>query len=268
MVMTMGPSVAAGTDWIQVGSGITNGISGLAAAPSGWVVVRDNKKSGQNRISLLADSGAVTPLDWPGALPIDLEALSAIPGFPGQYAALTSKGAGTVLAISGSDVTILSHFTVPRGTANIEGLALAQVDSTLIAVWAIRGSPTAPAKVFASTFNAGKGSFGKVVRRLVTVPYPTSHVRHVSDVTIVGRTLIASSASDPGNNGPFASALYELGTVRLVSGKASLIMDAPVSLGTYPGHKIEGIACATSTGLLGTDDENEGSSIAPGSFCS
>lgn len=267
LVATAAAPVAAGTGWTQVGTGITNGISGLAPASSGWLIVRDNKKAGQNRIALLADTGDVVPLDWPGTQPVDLEAVSAIPGSPGQFAALTSKGSGTVLSVTGTDVGIVERFVVPRGSANIEGLAIGQVEGTTVAAWATRGSPTAPAKVFASTFDPRDGSFGRVVRRLVTVPYPTSNVRHVSDLALVGTSLVGSSASDPGNNGPFDSALYRLGVVGVGSGKATLNFGAPESLGVHQGHKIEGIACSGSAGLLGTDDENQGSSIAPASFC-
>ena len=50
---------ASATDvtWTKTGSGTLNNISGIVAAPGGWLVARDNKKAGQNRVALLSDVG-------------------------------------------------------------------------------------------------------------------------------------------------------------------------------------------------------------------
>ena len=260
---------AAGADptWTQVATGMTGGVSGLAPATSGWVIVRDNKLAGQNRIALLGDDGSVTQLTWPGVAPQDLESVAAVPGQSGQYAALTSAGSGTVVSVAGTSVTVLLQFKVPRGTSNIESFALAGIGTATVAVWATRGSATAAAKVFAATFDAGTGTFGAVATGTVTVPYPTTNLRQIADLAVVGGRLVGSSTSDPGNNGPFTSALYGLGSVGVASGRAVLGLQPPQSLGTYAGHKIEGIACSGTTGLLGSDDEKQGGWIRTESFC-
>jgi hypothetical protein len=255
------------TTWQQVGTGATGAISGLAPAPGGWLIARDNKANGQNRISRLSDSGQVAAVTWPGAAPGDLESLTAVPGAPGRWATLTSEGAGTIFSISGSTLSIEQTFTVPKGTAGIEGLAFTAPGATTVAVWSTRGSSSAPAKVFAATFEPSTGSFGQVATATVTVPFPTANVRHISDVTLIGPRIVASSASDPGPNGPFDSALYDIGTVALAGGRAVLTMGSPTSLGTFPGHKVEGIACSGTAGLLGTDDENQGGWVRSASFC-
>jgi hypothetical protein len=269
LVAVTGTPLAAHADttWTQVAAGSTGGISGLAPAASGWVIVRDNKKSGQNRIALLDDLGNVTPLVWPGSNPSDLEAVAAVPGSGGAFAALASTGTGTILTIDGTDVSVVRTFTVPRGTRNIESFALTSVGTTTLAVWATRGSTTAAATVFAATFHPATGSFGRVTTGSVRVPFPTSSVRQLADLTVVGDELVGSSTSDPGASGPFASALYRLGSVSLTSGRALLRLMPPVQLGVYPGHKIEGVGCSGTTGLLGSDDEKQGGWTSIASIC-
>ena len=253
--------------WQQVGSGSTEGISGLAPAPTGWLVARDNKASDQNRISMITASGHTAALTWPGTPPQDLESLAAIPGSPGRWAALTSAGAGTIFSISGSTVVIERRFVVPTGTGGIEGLTFTASGTTLVAVWSTRGSSSTPGKVYAATFEPGTGLFGRVATGTVSVPYPTANVRHISDLATIGTRLVASSASDPGPDGPYDSALYEIGAVTLDAGRAVLTMQTPRSLGTFPERKVEGIACSGTSGLLGTDDENQGGWIRSASFC-
>jgi hypothetical protein len=264
-----GAPVARGADttWTEVASGTTGGISGLAPAASGWVVVRDNKLAGQDRVALLSDDGAVTELTWPGTAPQDLESLAAVPGASGEYAALTSTGEGSLISLPGPAVSVDGQFTVPKGTRNIESLALTQVGTTTVALWATRGSTTAPANVYAATFTPATGVFGRVSTTKVSVPYPTSSLRQVSDLTVVAGRVIGASTSDPGVAGPFDSALYDLGTVTVSAGRAVFSSSAPQLLGTYPGHKVEGIACSGTVGLLGSDDEKLGGWMRAESFC-
>jgi hypothetical protein len=231
------------------------------------LIARDNKTVSQNRISKLSPTGAVTPLAWPGTPPQDLESLAVVPGVAGRWATLTSDGAGTIFSVSGSSVVIDLTFTVPNGTSGIEGLAFARFGTTTVAVWSTRGSSTRPAQVHAATFDPSTGSFGDIATAKVTVPYPTDNARQISDLTLVGTALVASSASDPGANGPFDSAVYKIGTVAFDGIRAVLTMQGPQALGRFPGHKIEGIACSGTAGLLGTDDENQGGWIATASFC-
>jgi hypothetical protein len=263
-----GPAAATDVTWTRVGTGSTQGISGITAAGSGgWVVVRDNKSSGQNRVSLLGAGGAVTPLSWPGSPPSDLEAIDAVPGRSGQYAVVTSGGAGRVVAVSGTSLTVVRSFTLPTGRNQNEAFALTRFGGTTVAVWGNRGSTTSPGRLFAATFDPSTGGFGAVARGTVTVPYPTTAVRHISDAEVLGGRIVVSSASDPGDSGPFASALYDVGTVRLASGRARLALSTPASLGTFAGHKVEAVACTGGRGILGTDDEKQGGRTAPFSFC-
>jgi hypothetical protein len=231
------------------------------------VLVRDNKLDGQNRVALVSDTGVLTPLTWPGSAPQDLEAIAAVPGSPGRYAVVTSAGAGRIIEVEGTTLSVESSFTLPSGKVQNEGFSLVVLGSTLVALWGNRGSQTAPGKLFTATFQPSTGLFGKVANGAVTVPYPTTSVRHVSDTAVVGGRIVVSSTSDPGNKGPFVSALYDVGSLTLVSGRPRLNLSTPAQLATYDVHKVEAIACAGTEGMLGADDENAGGWVAPADFC-
>lgn len=256
--------------WTRVGTGITQGVSGIAPAASGWVIVRDNKSTGQNRVALLSSANVVRNLTWPGTAPVDLEAIDAVPAQANRYAVVTSAGAGRIINVSGTTLTVVRNFTLPAGKVENESFALTRFGTTTVAVWANRGSATTPGRLYAATFNTSTGAFGTVTQANVTVPYPTTNVRPISDAKVLAsRRIVISSASDSGDNGPFDAASYSVGTVGFSSGRARLTIGTPVSLATYPGHKVEALACKGTAGILGTDDENLGGWVAPDTaFCS
>ncbi|MDT7786701.1 MAG: hypothetical protein QOF58_5120, partial [Pseudonocardiales bacterium] len=79
--------------WQRVGTGITEGVSGLAVLTSRGdhveaLSVIDNKKPGQERVRrIVLDSGQVTavrPMTWQGETPVDLEAVTRVPNRPGE----------------------------------------------------------------------------------------------------------------------------------------------------------------------------------------
>jgi hypothetical protein len=193
--------------------------------------------------------------------------LAAVPGSADQYVALSSAGRGYVLALGAASVTVQRTFAVPRGTANIESFALAPVGNLIVSAWATRGSATTPAKVFAATFTPSTAAFGRVSTGKVTVPYPTASVRQIADLAIVDGRIVSSATSDPGANGPFASALYDLGSLSVAAGRARLTLQTPLSLGRFDGHKIEAIACAGASGVLASDDEKRGAAVRTTAVC-
>lgn len=269
VVATLAAAVPASSvvTWTKVGSGATSGISGAAPSSSGWVVVRDNKAAGQNRIALVDDALRVTPLTWPGTQPLDLEALDAVPGSTTQYVAVTSGGRASVITISGSSVQVQRTVAVPRAAANVEAFAMARSGTTTFAAWANRGSTTKPGKVFAATFDPSTGAFGRVSTAQVSVPFPAVAVRQIADLKIVASRLLITSTSDPGANGPFDSAVYDVGRVALSGSRVTLATSSPATVATYPGHKVEALACGGDAALLGTDDENLGGSLALDTIC-
>ncbi|MFE0190311.1 hypothetical protein [Streptomyces sp. NPDC058989] len=285
-------------DWQRVGDDITSGVSGIVVdGRHGDTVdalaVRDNKEPGQQRLVAVRYSRHAKPqvraVEWQGEPPVDLEAIDAVPGREGEYVALASDGTayrirrekGTVLREDGAlhrkrdTVRVIHEFRLPgiSPDGNYEGFALARTArGTVVAVWADRGGDERPAKLTAATWNPATDAFGQPDSVEFSVPYPAEHVRHVSDVELSARGgLTVSSASDPGDDGPYDSALYAAG--RLVArddGEAELRLSAtPDRLATFAGHKIEALAClpGSRTGILGTDDENDGGSVTTAAFC-
>ncbi|WP_406112654.1 hypothetical protein [Streptomyces sp. NBC_01014] len=83
--------------------------------------------------------------------------------------------------------------------------------------------------------------------------------------------ILASSAADAGDDGPFDSAVSDAGRVTVsAAGRVRVTLAAhPAVLGTYPQYKIEGVEClpGSADALLGTDDENLGGFLRTMSFC-
>ncbi|MFJ8928925.1 hypothetical protein ACIRLA_20345 [Streptomyces sp. NPDC102364] len=277
--------------WQQVGDDATSGVSGLAlsgkAAADGAVdalVVHDNKKPGQSRISHVTfhpsapKDTKVTPLAWDGMEPKDLEAIEAVPGKDGEFMALASRGLVYRLHVDGDTARVLDLTplpAIPEG-ADFEGFALGTAHGKTVAVWADRGADR-PATVFAAPFSLneyGEAEFGSVRKAEFRAAYPKGDVRHVSDISIAksGRIMV-SSASDAGDDGPFASAVSEAGRVSLnASGSAATLrIAAPRSApDRFDGRKIEAVEClpgADGRALLGTDDENLGGFVKSASVC-
>ncbi|WP_234430816.1 hypothetical protein [Streptomyces sp. NRRL F-4489] len=269
--------------WQRVGDGITAGISGIAVearhgAAVDAVGVRDNKKPGQNRLVALGlrPDGAprVRPLAWDGELPVDLEAIDAVPGRAHEFVALASSGTAYRVVHEKDTAKVVGVFRLPgiSPDANYEGFALSVVHGKTVAVWADRGQDERPATLSAAEWNPADNSFGKPVSAEFRAPYPTENVRHASDVKLAadGR-LTVSSAADPGDDGPFASALYDAGRITVDgAGRIRLAVSrTPHRLAAVTGHKVEALTClpGSRTGILGTDDENDGGSVAFADFC-
>ncbi|MHC5261209.1 hypothetical protein ACYSUO_25265 [Streptomyces sp. UC4497] len=280
--------------WQQVGDDAASGVSGLAlsgeAAADGAVdalVVHDNKKPGQQRISRVTfhpsapKDTKVTPVAWDGMAPKDLEAIEAVPGTDGEFMALASRGLVYRLHVDGDTARVLDLTPLPAipDGADFEGFALGtSAHGKTVAVWADRGAGTdRPATVFAAPFSLneyGEAEFGSVREAEFRAAYPKGDVRHVSDMSITksGRIMV-SSTSDAGDDGPFASTVSEAGRVSLNAKgtRAALRIAAPRSApDRFDGRKIEAVEClpgADGRALLGTDDENLGGYLKSAPVC-
>ncbi len=264
--------------WQSVGEGVTSGVSGAViteshAEQTEALLARDNKEADENRIirvKLVKGSvAAVEPLQWSGEIPVDLESLEALPGRKGEFIALASKGKGFHVRAEVGQVSVLRIFQLPAGASgdNYESFALTGMSGRLVAVWADRGQDSRPATVYAAELHLEPPTFfGSTTKMTVRVPYPQQNVRHVSDieVTSTGKILI-SSASDPGNDGPFDSAVYDVGNIKFGTAGIQLPADpAPYKIATFGGRKIEALTCISPDCehlLLGSDDENSGGSL-------
>ncbi|SFX60271.1 hypothetical protein SAMN02787144_1004251 [Streptomyces atratus] len=282
------PAGAAG-EWQKVGGDARSGFSGLAyegrAADGAGVhalAVHDNKQSGQRRLSRITHwegSDGVSPMTWDGPEPVDLEAIEAIPGMPGEYLALSSRGIVHHLKVSGATATVVDYSPLPGiGEGDdFESFALVARDGKLAALWADRGAGAdRPATLYAAQLSFapwGQPQFAAVTRRAYLAPYPTGEgVRHISDISVTdsGRILV-SSAADAGDDGPFDSAVSDAGRVTVsAAGRVRVTLAAhPRVLGTFPQYKIEAVEClpGSADALLGTDDENLGGYVRTMPFC-
>ncbi|MFG2986585.1 hypothetical protein ACGFYQ_35995 [Streptomyces sp. NPDC048258] len=287
-VLGTAPAGAAG-EWQKVGGDARGGVSGLAfegrtedGAGVHVLVVHDNKRSGQPRLSRISHregADGISPITWDGAEPQDLEAVEAIPGMPGEYLAVVGRGIVYRLKVTGSTATVVDYAPLPAiGEGDdFESLAVVAQNGKLAALWADRGAGAdRPATLYAAplTFAPwGQPLFGAVTRRAYRAAYPTDDgSRHISDISVTdsGR-IIVSSAADAGDDGPFDSAVSEAGRVTVSAAGRVRVTPAssPTVLGTFPGYKVEGVEClpGSADALLGTDDENAGGYVRNMPFC-
>ena len=264
--------------WTSVGPAQARAISGLAVlgtTPVGveLLIVHDNKRAGEARLAsmTLGRDPHYTPLAWPAgsALPVDLEAITALPGAPGQFLVATSAGKVNVIGVQDGHVTALGAFTLPHlpPAATIEVLTVARINGVLVIAWGHRGAGLSRGRLYWGTFDPGARTIADVQSATVSVPYPNPidpRTRHISDLRIDPRGHLWSTAThDPGDNGPFASALYDLGVFRVSGSKVNFAMTTPlVPLETF-SNKVEALELLNggTTLVLGTDDEAAGGTV-------
>lgn len=279
--------IAAGAEtvlaqWRAVSTSREMNISGMALVQHNeqqttFIVVHDNKKRVQPHAGLLTFAGrqppSYTSLEWVGNdVPVDLEAITSVPEGPsGTFIAFTSAGSGYHIRLdqSRNRVEVIKAFNVPSIPAgsDFEGFALQTFGGSLLAVWADRGLSANPATLYWSRFDLQTYAFVQLASAKVRVPYPTANVRHISDVKVdsTGAVFI-SAASDPGNDGPFSSAVYYAGSFSFSPvAQVSFLQPATLTrLFQFTNHKIEALEFVPGPKggvAFGTDDENLGAAI-------
>jgi hypothetical protein len=138
-------------------------ISGIAAIDSDrFLVVHDNKKPDQPRLSIVnwqnKQRPTLEPIKWCDQnLPIDLEAITAIPSHKNDYLVLESKGRVTRIQLDPNKAACktITQFKIPTATpdSNMEGLALHCIKKHCLLAWADRGDDKTPAKLSWSSYN-------------------------------------------------------------------------------------------------------------------
>jgi hypothetical protein len=138
----------------------------------------------------------------------------------------------------------------------------------LLAVWAHRGEAADPAVIYWANMDESNYSFSGVRSARLTVPWPTADVRHISDLKIDGAgALFVTSASDPGDDGPFASAFYLAGVFDEDAARGQIGFRQNISLvrlARFDYHKVEAfelVPGGTGGIAFATDDEKMGSSL-------
>jgi hypothetical protein len=272
-------SVSSG--WLATGEGITRGVGGLSLfgfneKTVSFLVVFDSKLPGEPRLAFIdlveGKAPGTRDLKWPDdRWPVDLEAVTRLPGQNGAFLAGTSAGELWRLQVTGDGkITILDVTELPSADApQLEGLDIRKFEDKLVVVWAGRGDGPIAAAVCAGIYDEATGRVNLTHRAEFRAPWPHEEtVRHISDLRLdpFGAVIVTSS-KDPGNDGPFDSALYVAGKVEIEDGSPILKMnEAPIRLRTDYGRKVEALEFVPGdiSGLvLGCDDENGGGAILP-----
>ena len=114
--------------WIKISPLREFSISGVAPFFNNFIIVHDNKKANQARVSMLDKKNNLILLDWPELkLPFDLEAIHLIPGTKNEFLIMESRGNCYRISINSKTniIEILNKFKLPKLTKkmNLEGLA-------------------------------------------------------------------------------------------------------------------------------------------------
>lgn len=269
--------------WRPVRGGINFGISGMALIERkdnslDFLIVHDNKGKDEGRLAIINIKGKHQPEYFPFDsanglnnlyLGSDLEAVTAVPTEPSSFMALSSKGKvyNFRLGERKGESFIFREFDLPSlpEKPNFEGFAIQEIDGKLLAVWAERGEGEKPAIVYWGILNLPSYKIELKGSKNLSAPWPNSpQLRHISDLKIDrSGVLFISSATDPGNDGPFTSAVYIAG-VFLVNGNEVSFRQNPDLFPLYRlnYHKVEAIELVPGANggiIMGTDDENMGS---------
>ena len=237
-----------------------------------YLVVHDNKKKGQLRVGLIdlsADS-LYRGLDWPAEnLPIDLEALSNIPGFENEYIAMGSWGFCYWIKVDLKTKTIdlIKEFRIPDSgpPLNLESFLVFVENNNWYVAWAHRGSDEETSILFWGSISLLDKEIKIDVEdsAFVNVPWPVVAKRHMTDMDIDNNKILwASATSDPGDEGPFSSAIYKIGSFKIVNKKMKFILakSFPKQF-VFEKNKVEAITINNNKMVFGTDDENLGAAL-------
>lgn len=280
-VMMLITAVQAGIaePWLPVRDGKLRGIGGMELleestdGTSMFLIVHDNKQPAQQRIAIVTVKGEEVDyykVAWRGEenAPADLEALATLPDGGGKmFWAMTSEGFVTEFRLVEKNpvAEVVRQFTLPGilPEADYEGLVAKPIDGKTLVAWGSRGLGSTPGVLYWGVLEGDEvRQEGWASHR---VPWPEGeNVRHLSDITMDDSgNLYVSAASDPGDDGPFESAVYRAGSFALREGH--FVFEADIKEVTRSsGHKIEGIALLAAEPVrmaFGTDNENGGSSF-------
>lgn len=266
------------TEWHFLGKQKDNGISGITAIDEEhFLVVHDRKKPHDPRLSILnwkkGGKPFYTRLEWcdNDNFPVDLEAITAIPNHKNEYLLLESKGKVTRIQFSDPNLCkVTAQFDLPTATAksNMEGLALHCFTEDCLLAWGERGDDKTPAVLSWAQFDIKENQLNTtdVKSFEFKAPYPQANLRSISELAIdnSGKVWVASS-SDPGDEGPFQSALYHLGG--FTQAKNQIEWKAMKEIKPFARYetdnvKIEGLVFTPKGVIMGAENENLGGKIA------
>ena len=255
--------------WIKISPLREFSISGVAPFYNNFIVVHDNKKANQARVSMLDKKNNLTLLSWPELkLPFDLEAIYLIPGTKNEFLIMESRGYCYRISINSETnvIKILNKFKLPKLTKkmNLEGLALHKYSNSkndlIKIIYGDRGSNTRESTLFVGNYDFVKGIVTNVELFQFSVKEPVSHRRNISDLAIdKNNNLWCSATSDPSNDGPFETKIYIIGHLNN-NGTFNLRKKLLVTR-SIKEQKVEAITFYNGKFFLMTDNEKMGSTM-------
>ena len=257
--------IGQGNNWSQIHNTREYSISGLAPFNDGYIVVHDNKKKNQARVSYIDKKLKISKLVWPEALlPYDLEAAEKLPNYKNRFILMESTGKCYEVYIDPIDfrIDVLNTFTLPglKWNMNLEGFTIYDSSQGLVFIYGDRGSDFRKSTLITVFFNYKKKTFHGLKKYIFDLNEPKKDKRNIADLSINQNGDIWTSAtSDPGDDGPFSTALYDIGKIS-PAGKFELIhpeLQKPVMV--FRHQKVEALLFNNSNLILMTDNENYGS---------
>jgi len=290
----------AGAEVIPMGS--IPAISGLARLEGAtYIAVHDVKTTGTTedagvRVSLIDfsshDAAKVAPMDidWSllgGELPNDLEAVCALPDHSNEFLIVESSykegkfgriirlevakngGAWSGKAVQTQHFPSIIPGTVDQELDNIEGCVAFNAGSRTSLVLGKRGKNGKDALLFTGDYFRDAADFVPAHVQGFATPFRDRPIpddkRYCGELLIDGDRLLALSCEDTGNDdGPFESALYQIGTISSAAAIPVTIDVVKEALFEFPGHKIEALAPSPQAKyrfVAASDDENFGGAV-------
>jgi hypothetical protein len=271
-------------------------LSGLAwLGGDRFLAVHDAKfpdEADRPRVSLLELPAGLDGILWlplsvafPEMPASDLESAARIPGeVRGRVRVLLVESSEEVrekpltrrlflAEVEGESVEIVDVALWPIPTMNVEATAVADVGGTLLFLYAERAEGKGSTEIRFAEIELDPIRFGAFESAgAFTSPGPTGPIaRPVTalEVDASGAIYVASGEDPDDDSGPFRSAVYRIGRVARVDGRASVALDAaPTLLGVLDGLKVESLAVRERPGeavelWVGVDDENYGGTMRP-----
>ena len=262
---------AKNNDWQLISNERSVAMSGLARVDGQTIVVHDNKREYEGRIGIVTESGEGLKyriLEWPDeTLPFDVEALATIPGSVTDMIAMESQGKCHWLVFDQAKMRLAYNgfIQIPKikWPTNLEGFGLMKVGDKFLAAWGHRGKSKYPGKLFWGWLDFNSRTVEAVDSIEISVEWPAEHVRHIADLKIneFGDCWIAAT-SDPGDDGPFASALYHIGRFQIEDSQLNFYQVLNrIPPFKFETHKVEGFDFIENGIITATDDENFGGYI-------
>ena len=209
-------------------------------------------------------------LEWPTkTLPMDLEALSDIPGLENEYIAMGSWGFcyWIKLDLQSQTIDLIKEFRIPGSgpPLNLENLLILGEGDNLYVAWAHRGSDHEESILYWGSISLFDEDIAISVidSVFINIPWPLTAKRHMSDMDIDNNNILWTSAtSDPGDDGPYKSAIYKIGLFEIVKEKINFNISQPFTKQfVFEKNKVEALAVINNKIVFATDDENLGSAI-------